>query len=99
MDNEIIYALTGIVVLLLVIIFTLKNTPKKQVKAKEEKRYEIINDYKNKLREALAPLENNKEAMLAKKSELLKKFSHELSLNIFFDKNEIREIVLELSKE
>jgi hypothetical protein len=99
MDSEIIYSLIGISILILVIIFTLGRTPKKQVKTKEEKRNEIINEYKNKLKKDLAPLLDNKEATLAKKNELLKKFSNELALNIFFDKSEIKDIILELSKE
>ena len=54
--------------------------------------------YKKQLREALEVIQDNDEKT-AKKVALLKKFSDELASNIFFDGNEIHEIILELSKE
>ncbi|NOQ29747.1 MAG: hypothetical protein GQ570_01360 [Helicobacteraceae bacterium] len=82
---------------LAIIAFLIKNvTPKKQVQTKEQKRAEILSNYKNELESALEECEN--ENRVAIKSKLLKKFSQELAFNIFFDKSEIREILLELSK-
>jgi hypothetical protein len=72
--------------------------PRNVVKSKEEKKAEIIREYTQQLKDALNPLKNNIEARKVKKNELLNKFSSELSLNIFFDKNELKEIILELSK-
>ncbi len=68
------------------------------VQTKREKREEIVDGYKKQLREALEVIQDNDEKT-AKKVALLKKFSDELASNIFFDGNEIHEIILELSKE
>jgi len=68
------------------------------VQTKREKREEIIDGYKKQLREVLEVIQDNDEKT-AKKVALLKKFSDELASNIFFDGNEIHEIILELSKE
>ena len=98
MDNIIVFSFLGILALIFVIIATLRGSNTKVVKTKEQKRVEIIATYKLELQKALEPLENNKDARIAKKSSLLKKFSDELSRNIFFDKNEIQEIILDLAK-
>lgn len=99
MDSEILYALFGIVVFIFIIIFTLSGSSLNQVQSKDEKRVQIIDEYKKQLKSALEPLKNDKRVMMAKKSELLKKFSNELSRNIFFDGDEIREIISDLSRE
>ena len=99
MDSEIVYSFVGIVIFILIIIFTLRSGSISEVQTKEEKRYQIIGEYKKQLRTALEPLQNDKKAMMAKKSELLKKFSNELAMNIFFDNDEIREIIQNLSTE
>jgi uncharacterized protein YpuA (DUF1002 family) len=44
-------------------------------------------------------LKNDKERRVAKKNELLQKISKELSMNIFFDKNELRDIIVDFSKK
>ncbi len=99
MDDMIIYSLIGIVTLVIVIIITLRGGNSKEIKTKNQKRAEILDGYKLELQKVLGPLEDDKEARVSKKSSMLKKFSDELSRNIFFDKNEIRDIMLELSKE
>ncbi|MCK4975202.1 MAG: hypothetical protein KAR81_08100 [Sulfurimonas sp.] len=99
MGDMIIYSLIGIVTLILVIIITLRGGSVKEVKTKNQKRAEILDAYKLELKKALGPLKDDKEAKVSKKSSMLKKFNDELSRNIFFDKNEIRDIMLELSKE
>ncbi|WP_373034608.1 hypothetical protein [Sulfurimonas sp.] len=98
MESEIVYSVIGIVIFIVIIVMTLRSDVVEIVQSKEEKRADIINGYKKELLEALEPLRDDTEARVAKKSEMLKKFSNELSLNIFFDKDELREIVLELSK-
>lgn len=99
MDSEIIYSGVGIVIFIIIIYMTMRSNVVEIVKSKEEKRLDIINGYKQELKEALVALADDNDARVAKKSELLKKFSDELSLNIFFDKDELRDIILELSKE
>lgn len=98
MDSEIIYSALGIVIFIIIIVMTMRTNVVEIVQSKEEKREEIIHGYKQELKVALESL-TDKEDRIAKKSELLKKFSTELSLNIFFDKGELRDIISELSHE
>jgi len=97
MDAELIYTLVGIGIFGIVTFFILRNTDLKNVNTKDKKRDDIINGYKKELYDSLTPLKNDKNAALAKKKELLKKFSDELSRNIFFEQVEIREIILDLA--
>ncbi|MCF6341050.1 MAG: hypothetical protein L3J10_09945 [Sulfurimonas sp.] len=98
MDSAIIYSLFGIFILVSIIIFTLNSKKPKDVKSKNQKKAEILNIYKIQLQKALAPLKNDKDAKLNKKSDMLKKISNELSRNIFFDNDEVRDIIAELAK-
>ena len=99
MDNVIIYSLIGILLLVGVIVFTFKSSKPKDVKTKTKKKAEIIDSYKTQLQKALAPLKDDKAARVNKKNEMLKRFSTELSRNIFFDNSEIRGIIAELVKD
>jgi hypothetical protein len=99
MDSEIIYALGGITIFILIIQLTLAKSNVKIIQTKDEKRDEILSAYKEDLRNTLKDFANDNKMKIVKKSFLLKKYSDELSRNIFFDKDEIREIILELSKE
>jgi len=99
MDAESIYTLVGVAIFILFAYFTLKSDTAGKIQTKEEKRYEIISGYRAVLRKELAPLQNNREELLAKKVLLLKEFSDELSLNIFFDSLEIEEIIQDLATQ
>jgi len=102
MDSEIIYSLLGIVILIGIIIFTFNtssNNKPKNIKTKSQKRAEILDTYKIQLQKALVPLKDDKDARVSKKNEMLKRFSNELSRNIFFDNSEIKEIIAELIKD
>ncbi len=80
---------------------TLKHwlTPtKRAVQSKEQKCEEIICSYQARLKAALAPLRDDPKKFHAKKSELLRDFSVELSRNIFFDHDEMREIIRGLAE-
>ena len=107
MDNEIIYAVVGIIILIGIIIFTLGNSNNNsgsasksvQIKNPAKTKQGIINRYKKQLKNELALLNDDNKARISKKNELLKKFNGELALNIYFDKSEIREVIMELSKE
>jgi len=59
----------------------------KTAKTKEQKRAEILDEYK-------MELDNSSQE---DRMELLKKFNLELSKNIFFDNSEIRDIIKELA--
>ncbi len=96
MDSESIYALVGLVIFVTVGVIILRSDESKSSNKKEVTKSKIINAYKKELYEALLPLKNDKEARVAKKSELLKRFSAELTSNIFFDEIESREIILDL---
>ena len=99
MDAELIYSLVGVAIFALFAYFALKDDTSTKIQTKEEKRYEIIGEYSKTLRLELEPLKNDKQAYLAKKSSLLKSFSDELALNIFFDAVEIKEIIQDLATQ
>ena len=67
------------------------------VKPKGLKKEELIQNYKNELLEILEKYENNKELQLQEKVKFLKKVNYELSMNIFFEKEEARSLIQELS--
>lgn len=98
MDLEVVYSLIGIVGFILIIFFTLRAGGSKfDVKTKTKKKQEIIDEYKSKLEDALKDIAEDKKLRVERKTTLLKEYSSELSRNIFFDENEVREIVRELS--
>lgn len=98
MDAEILYSLVGIVGFVIVIFLTLRSGgPKVEAKTKARKKEEIITEYKLQLQSALEKLGDDKDARVAKKTALIKEYSDELSRNIFFDADEVNEIIRELS--
>ncbi len=99
MDGELIYAIVGIVIFSVVAIKIMRSEVSAVINTKEDKRDRIISGYRKQLYEALTPLKNDKEVRIAKKSELLKKFSDELSMNIYFENIEIKEIILDLAQD
>ena len=98
MDNYQMYAIIGIITLLLVIVATLKGEKKNNTKTKEQKRAEIINTYKSELNDTLKLLERDPLALKAKKLELIQGYSEELSRNIFFNSDEIKSIISQILK-
>ncbi len=96
MDSEMVYSIFGIMSLVAIVYLVFRNNKKSSYKTKTQKKKEIIDTYKKELLSTLNNLQN-KELRVKKKSILLKKYSDELSQNIFFDKDEIREIILELA--
>ena len=91
-----------IICLIIVIIGVLKNasesTPEPAYgKSAQQKRTEIIAGYKQKMDEELSPYLGDKEALQAKKTQLLREFSIEVSSNIFFGANEVRDVISELA--
>jgi peptidoglycan hydrolase CwlO-like protein len=98
MDSETIYGVVGVGVFALIAYFTLRKNDISEAQTKEEKRFQILNQFKDELRRELDKLDS-KEEKATKKVELLKKFSDELSRNIFFDEIEIKEIILDIIEE
>ena len=99
MDGELIYALVGIIIFLVVGFKIMQSNPSAVINTKDEKRDDILREYKKQLYEALTPLKDDRDAQINKKSLLLKKFSEELSANIYFDQIEVREIILDLAED
>ena len=67
-------------------------------KPKAMKKDEIIKAYEEELKQILASCSGNKGLEIEKKVQFLKKVNHELSMNIFFDKDESKQILQNLSK-
>jgi uncharacterized protein YoxC len=97
MSVEIIVSI-AIVFLILVIVFTLKNSSKEvtRVQSKDEKREEIFNSYIDRLTTELETIDD-KDKRIQRKKELLKEFSSELSRNIFLDASDVRNMIMQLS--
>ena len=67
-------------------------------KPKIVKKHEIIDNYKKELFEILEASENDKNLQMQERIKFLKKVNYELSMNIFFEKDELKNFILELSK-
>ena len=97
MDYEVVYNVFGVVIFLFIAYKVFKSQAGSEIQTKEDKRQKIIDGYKKQLKDALEPLKDDVEKRKHKKMQLLKIFSEELSRNIFFDADENREIISELS--
>lgn len=79
-------------------IFLFITANKKQnIKAPAVKKEELIQDYKNQMKELLSKYENDKQLQTQEKIKLLKKINHDLSMNLFFEKEEATKLLKELS--
>ena len=92
-----------ILALILSSVFTIvylyfKNNKTNFVKPKAIKKEELVENYRLELLEILEKYEDNKELQLQEKLKFLKKVNYELSMNIFFEKEEARDLIQELSK-
>ena len=92
-----------ILALILSAVFTIvylyfKNNKTNFVKPKAIKKEELVENYRLELLEILEKYEDNKELQLQEKLKFLKKVNYELSMNIFFEKEEARDLIQELSK-
>ncbi|RBQ29187.1 hypothetical protein ACNSOS_11575 [Aliarcobacter vitoriensis] len=87
---------TFILTAILVVLFIYFNS--KNVVKKAQTKLNIINQYKNALLEILKEHNEDKDLQTRNKIEFLKKVNQELSMNIFFEKYEVKIILEELSK-
>lgn len=92
-----------ILALILSAVFTIvylyfKNNKTNFVKPKAVKKEELVENYRLELLEILEKYEDNKELQLQEKLKFLKKVNYELSMNIFFEKEEARDLIQELLK-
>ncbi len=79
------------------IYFYFKNRKIIEIKPQAIKKDELIEKYKLELLEILEKYKDNKELLLQEKLRFLKKVNNELSMNIFFEKDEARRLIQELS--
>ncbi len=80
-----------------IIYFYFKNKKMIQIKPKVIKKEELIENYRLELFEILEKYEGNNELQLEEKLKFLKKVNYELSMNIFFEKEEAKNLIQELS--
>jgi len=99
MDIELIYTLVGVVIFAAVGLKILLSDVSMGPNDEEATKSKIIDAYRKELYEALLPLKKDKEARIAKKNELLNKFSVELISNIYFDEFESKEIIVSLASD
>lgn len=67
------------------------------IKPKVVKKDELIQNYRVELLEILEKYEDNKELQFQERINFLKRVNSELSMNIFFEKEEARNLIQELS--
>lgn len=67
------------------------------VKPKAVKKDELIQNYRVELLEILEKYEDNKDLQFQERINFLKRVNSELSMNIFFEKEEARNLIQELS--
>ncbi len=90
-----------IVVLLSIVtvaIIYYKNKTTYKSKPKAIKKEEIIKSYEDELKEILLSCKEDKSKAIELRIQFLKKVNQELSMNIFFEQNEARQILEKLSK-
>lgn len=80
-----------------IIYFYFKNKKMIQIKPKVIKKEELIENYRLELFEILEKYEGNNELQLEEKLKFLKRVNYELSMNIFFEKEEAKNLIQELS--
>lgn len=79
------------------IFLFITSNKKKNIKPPVVKKEELIQSYKNQMKELLSKYENDKQLQTQEKIKLLKKINHELSMNLFFEKEEATKLLKELS--
>ena len=97
MDGVTVFAIVAIVLLVVLIVSVGRAAPSREgeAKSKAQKQREIIDAYKAQLDEALSGCDADE--LRSRKTGMLKAFSHELSRNLFFDHDEMREAIGELA--
>ncbi len=94
---EYIFAIILSTIFTIVYIYFKKRNTTFVVKTKVLKKEELIENYKLELFQILENCDNNKELELQERVKFLKKVNYELSMNIFFEKEEARNLIQELS--
>ncbi len=90
-----------IISVLIILFFVAKHfLPSMQtnIKTPTRKKHEIIDEYKQQMHEVINTYKNDPSGLTAEKTKLLKQISKELATNIFFDKDEVRQLLQDLAK-
>ena len=82
---------------LAVVFIYFKKNKKVSIKSAPVKKEELIQGYKEELLNILEENKDNKELQFQEKIKFLKKVNYELSMNIFFDEIEAKNLIQELS--
>jgi MinD superfamily P-loop ATPase len=90
-------AVTIVLTLLFAALFIYFNSKKAIKKTKIQTKSEIINRYENELLGILKNCED-RDLQIKERIEFLKRVNQELSMNIFFDKEESKKVLEKLSK-
>lgn len=92
--NTLPLALFFVLIVLVVLIFKRNNS---RYKPSALKKSELIKKYEYDMLQIIAKYENDKDELQKQKVEFLKKASHELHNNIFFDEAEAKQIIQKLA--
>lgn len=87
----------ALLILLLVVFFLVFIKQNKQIKSTAIKKEEIIALYQQQMIDILEKYKDNKELQIKEKIKLLKNINNELALNIFFDEQESKKILKDLT--
>jgi len=80
------------------VIYLKNNTFSVKTKPKHVKKEEIILEYEKQMKELVKKHSSNNEVLTYEKIKLLKQINQELSMNLFFDEIESKQIIQKLSK-
>jgi biopolymer transport protein ExbD len=86
-----------IFLILFAIFLFIKTKNRKVAKPTNVKKDELIQSYKIQMKKLLLKYQNDKNLQREEKIKLLKKINDELSMNLFFNKDEATELLKELS--
>lgn len=87
-----------IILIPLGIYLFINQNKQKNIKSKAVKKSEIIEEYKSQMRAVIDENRDNPQKQKEEKIKLLKKINAELSMNLFFDETEAKELLDELLK-
>ena len=71
--------------------------PNTQAKPAFLKKEELVSDYVNQMQDIITLYSNDEETLRFEKTQLLKQISKELATNIFFDKQEVKDLLHKLA--
>lgn len=86
-----------ILIIMAVLLFFLKGRKKTAKKPAFMKKDEIIETYKQQMQTVIQTYQNDAIQLKEKKISLIKKINQELNKNIFFNQEEIKKIIYELT--